>query len=94
MAKRNVLKPFKLNTTEGVIDFEAGTQVIDDELVDHWFVKAHLEPLENEAEEEDEAEEKKRLLAELIEMGISVGANIRLDSLRLRVQKAREDASK
>jgi len=90
MAKRNVLKPFKLNTTEGIIDFEAGTQVIDDELVDHWFVKAHLEPLDGDADGDNESEEdeKKRLIAELSAKGINVGANIKLETLRERIAKA------
>lgn len=89
MAKRNVIKPFKLNTTDGVIDFAAGTQVIDDKYVDHWFVQAHLEP---EIVDESEEDEKKRLLAELEAKGITVGANIKLETLRERVAKANASA--
>lgn len=95
MAKRNVLKPFKLNTPEGIIDFAAGTQKIDDKYLDHWFVQAHLEQPEDEAEEEpeeDEAAERQRLFAELASFGINVGGNIKLDTLRDRVAKARADA--
>lgn len=98
MAKRNVLKPFKLNTPEGILDFAAGTQKIDDKYLDHWFVQAHLEQPEDEAEEEqeeeqeDEAAERQRLFAELASFGINVGGNIRLDTLRARVEKARTDA--
>lgn len=86
MAKRNVIKPFKLNTPDGVIDFAAGTQVIDDKYVDHWFVQAHLEA---EVVDESEEDEKKRLIAELAEMGINVGGNIKLETLRERMAKAR-----
>lgn len=89
MAKRNVIKPFKLNTTDGVIDFAAGTQVIDDKYVDHWFVQAHLEP---EVVDETEEDEKTRLLAELEAKGITVGANIKLETLRERVAKANASA--
>ncbi|MFJ4349460.1 hypothetical protein ACIPZ5_01015 [Pseudomonas sp. NPDC089428] len=89
MAKRNVIKPFKLNTPDGVIDFAAGTQVIDDKHVDHWFVQAHLEP---EVVDESEEEEKKRLIADLAAKGITVGQNIRLETLRERVAKANASA--
>lgn len=89
MAKRNVIKPFKLNTADGVIDFAAGTQVIDDKYADHWFVQAHLEP---EIVDESEEEEKKRLIAELAAKGINVGGNIKLETLRERVAKANADA--
>lgn len=97
MAKRNVLKAFKLNTAEGIIDFAAGTQKIDDKYLDHWFVLAHLEQPEEaeeeqEDEQEDEAAERQRLFAELASFGINVGGNIRLDTLRARVEKARADA--
>ncbi|MWK54678.1 hypothetical protein GO594_01690 [Pseudomonas otitidis] len=69
MAERNVLKPFKLNTPDGVVEFEAGTQEIDDALVDHWFVKAHLEPVkakksDAEAKAKAEAEAKAKAQAE------------------------------
>jgi len=86
MAKRNVIKPFKLNTADGVIEFAAGTQVIDDLYVDHWFVKAHLEPEVTEPESEED--EKKRLIGELAAKGINVGGNIKLETLRERVAKA------
>ncbi|WP_425318400.1 STY1053 family phage-associated protein [Pseudomonas nitroreducens] len=99
MAKRNVLKAFKLNTPDGIIDFAVGTQKIDDKYIDHWFVQAHLEQPEDEAEEEpeeeqpeDEAAERERLHAELASFGINVGGNIKLDTLRARVAKARADA--
>ncbi len=82
MAKRNVIKPFKLNTTDGVIDFAAGTQVIDDKHIDHWFVQAHLEP---EIVDESEEEEKKRLIAELSAKGMNVDGNIKLETLRERL---------
>jgi len=99
MAKRNVLKAFKLNTPDGIIEFAAGTQKIEDKHLDHWFVQAHLEQPEDSAEEEqeeeqpeDEAAERQRLFAELASFGINVGGNIRLDTLRARVEKARADA--
>lgn len=87
MAKRNVLQAFQLNTPDGVVQFVAGTQVIDDKYVDHWFVQAHLEPemLEEDAESEDA--EKKRLMAALAAKGITVGGNIKLETLRERVAK-------
>ena len=88
MAKRNVLKPFKLNTPDGIIDFAAGTQVIDDQYVDHWFVQAHLEQEVQDGEGESEDDEKKRLIAELAAKGINVGGNIKLETLRERVAKA------
>ncbi|MFJ7312526.1 hypothetical protein ACIQVE_07095 [Pseudomonas sp. NPDC098747] len=51
MATRNVIKPFKLTTIKGVIEFDSGTQEIDDKLINHWFVKAHLEPLKAKPDE-------------------------------------------
>lgn len=93
MAKRNVIKPFKLNTPDGVIDFAGGTQVIDDKYVDHWFVQAHLEPeVVDEIVDESEEDEKKRLIAELSAKGINVGGNIKLETLRDRVAKANAGA--
>lgn len=93
MAKRNVIKPFKLNTPDGVIDFAAGTQVIDDKYVDHWFVQAHLESeVVDEIVDESEEDEKKRLIAELSVKGINVGGNINLETLRDRVAKANAGA--
>lgn len=93
MAKRNVIKPFKLNTPDGVIDFAAGTQVIDDKYVDHWFVQAHLESeVVDEIVDESEEDEKKRLIAELSVKGINVGGNIKLETLRDRVAKANAGA--
>lgn len=88
MAKRNVLKPFKLNTPEGIVEFVAGTQEIEDKHLDHWFVQAHLEQEVQDGEGESEEDEKKRLIAELAAKGINVGGNIRLDTLRERVAKA------
>lgn len=88
MAKRNVIKPFKLNTADGVIDFAIGTQVIDDQYVDHWFVQAHLEPEVSDGEPESEEDEKKRLIAELAAKNINVGGNIKLETLRARVAQA------
>ncbi|WP_236209018.1 STY1053 family phage-associated protein [Pseudomonas tohonis] len=61
MAERNVLKPFKLNTADGQIEFATGTQEIDDAIVDHWFVQAHLEPVKpkkTDAKAEAEAKAK------------------------------------
>ncbi|MDF3936667.1 STY1053 family phage-associated protein [Pseudomonas citronellolis] len=45
MAWLNVLKGFKLNLADGVKEFEAGLQEIEDELAKHWFVQAHSETL-------------------------------------------------
>lgn len=57
MATRNVLKPFKLNTPEGIVEFAAGTQEIEDKHLDHWFVQAHLE--QPKAKAKAEADGKK-----------------------------------
>lgn len=43
MATRNVIKPFKLNTPDGIVEFDAGTQDIEEKHLEHWFVQAHLE---------------------------------------------------
>ncbi|WP_315809487.1 STY1053 family phage-associated protein [Pseudomonas sp. C9-3] len=54
MATRNVIKPFKLNTPEGVVEFAAGTQDIEDKHLDHWFVQAHLEQPKSKAKADAE----------------------------------------
>lgn len=42
----NVLKTFRLNLMEGVIrEFEAGLHEVEDDIADHWYVKANSEPL-------------------------------------------------
>jgi hypothetical protein len=42
----NVLTGFILTLATGAKrEFEAGLQEIEDELVDHWYVAAHSEPL-------------------------------------------------
>ncbi|MDH0287684.1 hypothetical protein N7414_01045 [Pseudomonas sp. GD04087] len=64
MAKRNVLKAFKLNTPEGIIDFATGTQDIEDKHLDHWFVQAHLEPIKEKAKVDPDAEAKAKAEAE------------------------------
>jgi len=64
MAKRNVIKPFKLNTPEGIIDFATGTQDIEDKHLDHWFVQAHLEPIKEKAKADPDAEAKAKAEAE------------------------------
>lgn len=87
MAKRNVLKAFQLNTPDGIVQFAAGTQVIDEKYLGHWFVQAHLEPEVKEEDTESEEAEKKRLMAILAEKGITVGGNIKLETLRERVAK-------
>ncbi|KAF1069147.1 MAG: hypothetical protein GAK45_01168 [Pseudomonas citronellolis] len=64
MATRNVLKPFKLNTADGVIEFAAGTQEIEDKHLDHWFVQAHLEPVKGKAKADPDAEAKAKAEAD------------------------------
>ncbi|MGU9992784.1 hypothetical protein D0839_16605 [Bordetella avium] len=44
MAKVRVIKAFRLNATDGRhLEFQKGVQQIDDGLVNHWFVQAHIE---------------------------------------------------
>lgn len=51
MAKVRVIKAFRLNAPDGrQLEFQEGAQQIDDDLVSHWFVQAHIE-----AEEAQEA---------------------------------------
>jgi len=45
MKSLNVLKSFKLNLADGIREFEAGLQPFEDDIADHWFVKAHTEVL-------------------------------------------------
>lgn len=39
----NVLQSFKLNLADGIRDFEAGLQEVEDEIAEHWYVKANTE---------------------------------------------------
>lgn len=39
----NVLQAFKLNLAEGIRDFEAGLQEVEDDIAEHWYVKANTE---------------------------------------------------
>ena len=64
MAKRNVLKAFKLNTPDGIIEFAAGTQKIEDKYLDHWFVQAHLEQVKADSSADPDAEAKAKAEAE------------------------------
>lgn len=59
MTIRNVVKAFKLNTKEGQVEFQPGTQEIQDEHLEHWFVQAHLEPLAEKPKAKAETEAKK-----------------------------------
>ncbi|MFM9932853.1 STY1053 family phage-associated protein [Achromobacter xylosoxidans] len=56
MAKVRVIKAFRLNAPDGrQLEFQEGVQQIDDDLVSHWFVQAHIE-----AEEVQEAKTEAR----------------------------------
>lgn len=44
MAKINVQKPFILNLPSGHVPFVPGVVDVEDELAEHWYVKAHSEP--------------------------------------------------
>ncbi|CUJ41361.1 STY1053 family phage-associated protein [Achromobacter xylosoxidans] len=47
MAKVRVIKAFRLNAPDGrQLEFQEGAQQIDDDLVIHWFVQAHIEAQE------------------------------------------------
>lgn len=39
----NVLKGFKLNLVDGVREFESGLQEVEDDIAEHWYVKANTE---------------------------------------------------
>jgi len=39
----NVLQAFKLNLADGIRDFEAGLQEVEDDIAEHWYVKANTE---------------------------------------------------
>ena len=39
----NVLQSFKLNLADGIRDFEAGLQEVEDDIAEHWYVKANTE---------------------------------------------------
>jgi hypothetical protein len=39
----NVLQAFKLNLGDGIRDFEAGLQEVEDAIAEHWYVKANTE---------------------------------------------------
>lgn len=50
MAKINVLKAFRLNHHNAIRDFKPGIVEVDQEVAEHWYVKAHSEPIAAEAE--------------------------------------------
>ena len=39
----NVLQGFRLNLADGIREFEAGLQEVEDDIADHWYVKANTE---------------------------------------------------
>lgn len=44
MKKIYVLTAFNFNDGEKITPFAAGFHDVDDEVADHWFVKAHISP--------------------------------------------------
>jgi hypothetical protein len=51
MAIKNVHTAFTLSKDDGSkVQFVAGAQDVPDELLDHWYVKAHVEDLPEPAE--------------------------------------------
>ncbi len=50
MAKINILKAFRLNHHNAIRDFKPGIVEVDQEVAEHWYVKAHSEPIAAEAE--------------------------------------------
>jgi hypothetical protein len=45
MAKINVLKPFRLNHDNAIREYKIGVHIVADEIAEHWYVKAHSEPV-------------------------------------------------
>lgn len=55
--KINVIEQFTLTMADGVRKtFNRGIQDVEEEIADHWFVKAHSEPVKDKEPEKDEAE--------------------------------------
>lgn len=48
MPKIIVATPFSLTTASGAIDFPAGVHEVDEDVANHWYVKAHSETQEAE----------------------------------------------
>lgn len=50
--KMHVQTPFTLTKDDGEqVSFSQGVQDIADDLADHWYVKAHAEPVEDKKSE-------------------------------------------
>ena len=48
MPKIVVATPFTFTTASGAIDYPAGVHEVDEDVANHWYVKAHSEAQEAE----------------------------------------------
>lgn len=76
MAKINVTKPFVLNMDGLHRSFGVGLHGVEDEVAEHWYVKAHSEPVETGDKKENSQP--------------SVGATGRMPPVRTRNQAAKK----
>lgn len=102
MAKVKILleKPLTihLNKDESV-SLDAGLQEVEKEVAEHWYVKAHSQPISDEAIEVDEAKkalkkvqgELKEAKAQLVEAGNQI---VEKDKLIVDLQAKLDEATK
>lgn len=88
MAKLNFAQGFELTLDDGEKkQFKAGLQAVPDELVDHWFIQAHVAPSDDE-DENDGDDDKDVLIAMAKELGLKVDRRWSEEKLTAAIEEA------
>lgn len=92
MAKLNLASAFELTLDNGEKKaFKAGLQTVPEELVDHWFVQAHVAPDDDDADTEageGTTDGKAALIAMAEELGIKVDGRWSEEKIAAAIEEA------
>lgn len=92
MQKLNFEKAFELTLDNGEKkQFRAGLQTVPEELVDHWFVQAHVAPDDDEDDSETgegASDGKAALIAMAEELGIKVDGRWSEEKIAAAIEEA------
>lgn len=89
MAKLNFASPFELTLDNGEKKtFKAGLQTVPENLVDHWFVLAHVAPDDDTKSDEGSTDDKAALIAMAEELGLKVDGRWSEEKIAAAIEEA------